>query len=125
MFLGMYVIYYYVYIVDQIVELFWYQMELFEYFRQFQNFFLCGSMVVVFCFDGVVCNDVLCVQFSEFFVCQFRVNVVVVIGGVIVVVFFIFVIIQVFLGEFRIDVSCGWCYFFFCVWIDKVGDKIG
>ncbi|CGX68838.1 Uncharacterised protein [Salmonella enterica subsp. enterica serovar Typhi] len=126
-FLSTHAIHHHAHTVDQIVELLRYQTELFEHFRQLQNLFLRGSMAAAFRFDGVARNDVLRAQFSEFFACQFRVNAVVVIGGVIVAVFFIFVfvIIQVFLGEFRTDVSCGRRHLFFRVRIDKAGDKIG
>lgn len=127
MFLCMNVVYYDVYVVDQVVKLFWYQVELFEYFRQFQDFFLSGSVIVIFCFDGVMCYNVLSVQFCKFFVSQFWVDVVVIIGVVVIVIFFvfIFVIVQIFLGKFRIDVSGGRCQIFFCVWVNKVGDQIG
>lgn len=125
MFLSMNVIYYVVYVVDQVIELFWYQVELFEDFRQFQDFFLGGGMVMIFGFDGVVCQFVLGMQFGEFFMGQFWVDVVVVIVVVVGVFIFVFVVIYFFLRQFGVNVGGGWCYIFFGVWIDEIGDQIG
>lgn len=72
--------------------------ELFEYFRQFQDLFLSGSVTAAFRFDGVTRYNVLSAQFRKFFASQFRVDAVVIIGGIVVTIFFvfIFVIVQIF-----------------------------
>ena len=45
--------------VDQVVKLLRHQAELFEYFRQFQDLFLSGSVTATFRFDGVTRYNVL------------------------------------------------------------------
>ena len=113
--------------VDQVVKLLRHQAELFEYFRQFQDLFLSGSVTAAFRFDGVTRYNVLSAQFRKFFASQFRVDAVVIIGAVVIAIFFvfIFVIVQIFLGKLRTDVSGGRCQIFFCVRVNKAGDQIG
>lgn len=45
--------------VDQVVKLLRHRAELFEYFRQFQDLFLSGSVTATFRFDGVTRYNVL------------------------------------------------------------------
>lgn len=52
--------------VDQVVKLLRHQAELFEYFRQFQDLFLSGSVTATFRFDGVTRYNVLSAQFRKF-----------------------------------------------------------
>lgn len=89
-----------------VVKLLRHRAELFEYFRQFQDLFLSGSVTATFRFDGVTRYNVLSAQFRKFFTSQFRVDAVVIIGAVVIAIFFvfIFVIVQIFTGKLRTDV---------------------
>ncbi|AEW75283.1 hypothetical protein EcWSU1_03855 [Enterobacter ludwigii] len=125
-FLGTYAIHHHAHAVNQVVELFRHQTELFEDFRQFQDLFLCGCVAATFCFDGVTRDFVLGTQLGKLLARQFRVDAVVIIGGVVVGIFliFVFVIIHLFLRQFRTHVSGGRCHIFFSVRVDKTGDQV-
>lgn len=81
--------------VDQVVKLLRHQAELFEYFRQFQDLFLSGSVAAAFRFNGVTRYNVLSAQFSKFFASQLRVDAVVIVGTVVVGIFFVFIFVIV------------------------------
>ena len=125
-FLGTYAIHHHAHAVHQVVELFWHQAELFEYFRQFQDLFLCGGMAAAFRFDGVTRHFVLGTQLGKLLTRQLRVDAVVIVRGVVVTLFliFVFVIIHLFLRQFRTDVSGGRRHIFFGVRVDKTGDQV-
>ena len=112
--------------VNQVIKLLRHQTELFEHFRQLEDLFLRCGVATTFRFDGVAGQFVLRTQFGEFLARQLRVDAVVVIAAVVVFFFiFIFVVIHLFLREFRTDVSGGWRQIFFSVRVDKAGDQIG
>ncbi len=113
--------------VNQVIELFWHQAELFEHFRKLQDLFLSGSMATAFGFNGVTGHFILRTQFSELLARQFRVDAVIIVAAVVVALFFVFVfvIVHLFLRQFRADVRRRRRHVFFRVRIDKAGDQIG
>ncbi|CCJ86123.1 hypothetical protein BN133_2500 [Cronobacter dublinensis 582] len=125
-FLGAHAIHHDTHAVNQVVELFRHQTELFEHFRKLQDLFLRRRVAAAFRFDSVAGHFVLSTQLAEFLARQFRIDAVIIIAAVVVRLFvFIFVIIHLFLREFRADVRRGRGHVFFGVRIDKTGDQIG
>ncbi len=59
-------------------------------------------MAAAFRFDGVASDFVLGTQLSKFFASQLWIDAVVIVSAVVITIFFvfIFVIVQIFLGEF-------------------------
>ena len=125
-FLGTHAIHHGAHAVYQVIELFRYQTELFEDFGQLQDFGCGISVATAFRFDGVTGFFVLCTQFGKFFARQLRIDAVVIVAAVIAIFVFIFVfiVVQLFLREFRTDVSRRRCQIFFRVRIDEASDQI-
>ena len=124
-FLGAYAIHHHAHAVYQVVELFWHQAELFEYFRQFQDLFLRGGMAAAFRFDGVTRDFVLGTQLGKLLTRQFRVDAVVIVRAVVVFfLIFVFVVIHLFLRQFGTNVSRGRRQIFFRVRVNKPGDQV-
>ena len=112
--------------VNQVIELLRHQAELFEHFRQLENLFLRCGVATTFRFDGIAGQFVLRAQLGEFLARQLRIDAVVIIAAVVVFFFiFVFVVIHLFLREFRTDVRRRWRHVFFGVRVNKTGDQIG
>ncbi len=112
--------------VDQQIELFRYQTELFEDFGQLVDLVDRGLMAAAMRLNAQTSRFVLFTQFGEFLAGQLRIDAVIVIAiGIVAVFFFVFFFVfNLFAFQFSAFRRCGG-QILFRIGIDKAGDEIG